>query len=541
MTQLFFLQADNGAGAATQFCPNCGTKVTANDRFCPNCGFDLTPKVAPKAAAAAETPRPTPAPQPAAPQSASNPAAATPNSAQPPIAPATPTATRSQQAKPMSRQGKIKLGLGIGVAVVLLGGYFGLKTYYAPARQVSRLMTTVTSGSKASFAKAMATTDPGLKLNQATVGPFVTYLRADKERLANFTRTLQSGATSRYGVKLTTRGKQWLLFPKYVLAADTPTYVELTSRRKGVTLLQDGKRLGTTSASSKSLKAGPLLPGQYRFSATGQVAGTKTTAKLLVTVDSNGDQAPVAFDFNTVKLDVTSDLEGGQVTDTNGDKLGTIKDGTAKIGPVVYVKGLKFFVTKAFKSGTVTTQKYNPADEADTSANINAEVTLNSSGTLDEDTADNMVYNVLSGVQSLSSDSDSDLADYFTDTSNNAYKFFHDVGTSYAKRDDVSYSGFGGRAVKVSRTDADEWDVTFDMTYTVDYTDSEKDERVQTFTGDLTVKSAGKDDYGDPTYKITGMKTTTSKGQIVPAMTKVYDNNANTDADGPTGDSDRVY
>ncbi|WP_225047070.1 zinc ribbon domain-containing protein [Lacticaseibacillus kribbianus] len=524
----FYYDADTGAGAAAQFCPNCGTKVTVDDRFCPNCGFDLTPQPAETPTAGAAQPTT---------QAATQPVAPTPQ----PAAPHQTPSRSAAPAKPMSKGTKIKLGVGLGVAVVLIGGYLGLKSYYAPERQVTRLVKVITSGSTDQFAANMATNDSVLKLNTRTVKPFVTYLRADKERLANFTRSIQGHSSTRYGVRLGVRGKHWLLFPKYVLTADAPTYVTLSSRRTGVKLTQDGKTLLTTAAGKKSVKAGPLLPGAYTFAASGEVAGKKATAKLKTTVDSNGSQEPVAFDFTTVKLAIDSDLEGGTVTDTNGDKLGTIKDGAANIGPVLYVKGMKFFVTKTFKSGDVTSSKYNPANDYDVSRNIDGDASLNSKKTLSEDTADNLVYNVLSGVQALSSDSDSDLSDYFQDTANNAYKFFHDVGDRYAKRDDVSYSGFGGNVRKVSRTDVNTWQVSFDMTYTVDYTDYEKDERVQTFTGNLNVVSDGEDDYGDTVYKVASMATTTSNGETVPAMYKVYDNNANTSNDSPTGDSDRVY
>ncbi len=505
--------ADRGAGATpNQFCPNCGAPVAATDTFCPNCGFDLRQSKA-------ETPTPS---------QTSAKSTATPKQA----APLSQTPTRAN--RPLSRKKKRLIAIIGAAAVLLIGTYIGLKQYYSPTRQIDRLAADIRTGSAATVAKEITTTDSALKITAGKVKPFLAYLRADKQRLNQFTNGLRTSGRTDYGMVLAERGKHLLLFPKYVISYDNPAYVSLYVGRTGVTVTLDGAKILTSTASKRKAKAGPMLPGVHTFVAIGTIKGKKVKYTDKQTISHSGSQGIANFDFATIKLIVNSNLEGGTVVDNYGDKLGTIKNGKTIIGPIALQKSMRFWVEKQFDGGKVTTTEFKVDDFFGDGRSVDTEIRLNNENTLTTNDFDVTLRDMFYDVQYLSSkdtDSEAKLGQYFTDTNSDAYKFWQGIGDSYAKRTDVSSISFGSNVRSVEMTDKDTYKVDYDVTYHVSYTDYEKNERIQTFNSTMTVVKSGKDEYGDATYKISALD---------PKLTKVYDNNANEGKDS-TGDSTRSY
>lgn len=499
-----------------QFCPNCGAHVTPDDIFCPECGFQLQQIVSNQPEGDSQQTQPA---------ETNTSQSEEPNESQYQDDEEEPLIDTTNQPQPRHKNKRIILGI-IAVAV-LVGAYFGLKQYYAPEAQAQRLVKTLGSNNPKKLARNMIPIDGTIKLTAADVKPMSIYMK-NKSHLNTAKKALLAGQSGFGGLQIVQKGSKWLLFSAYVLQVRHDASIRLYSKRGHVKIYQDGKYLFTTARANDGKSLSQMVPGKYNFSARAKINGDNKAEVGNVVVDSDGNEHSLRFDFATVKLTIHSVLEGGTVKDTNGDRLGTIKNGTAKLKRMEVNPGNEIYVVKKFSDGTAKSVKYDPSsDEESHSADFKRIVNLNPNNlSIGGDSKDDIsgAFDLASSMANGDDEGDSDFEQYFTSADNDAANWFKALGNEYYKRDDVSSIDFGGFIRSVKQIGMHKWTVNFDVTYDVEYT-TDDDERIQTFNSDAVfVEKHGQ-----------------SKIQSISGKwKKVYDNNANT-GHSESGDSSRKY
>lgn len=427
----------------------------------------------------------------------------------------------------MSTKAKGLIALAVVLVLALGGGYFALKNYYAPGKQMTRIFAAVHKGDAKSLSKLVVATDPTVKVDEASVQPLATYFKKNSGGADQFVDDLRYRSRTNFGhFTLQQSGKYFLLFPKYVLRTDERLGIQLTASRGGVTIKQGNKTLIKTTADHSEKALTSLLPGEYQFTGNTKLNGKKLSAKKSVYIGEETGTTSVPFNFVSLTLTVTSQLNGGTLYDTNGTKYGKIKDNKLKIGPVGYMSGTKFYVQKKFSDGTARSRQYDPANYfADSDSSWHDKVNLSAKGTMTKNDAanvlSNILYNVYNGYSSGTFEDDDDFSG--SPDKNSAYLFYKAVADKYAKRDDVMSVDWNAHVRSVTQTGVKTWAVNYDLTYDVNYED-DRDERIQTFNDTGTMVEEGGH------YKMAA-----TEGKF-PA---VYDNNANT-GKAATGDPSRA-
>jgi uncharacterized membrane protein YvbJ len=499
---------DTGLGSGSSFCPNCGTRVDAGIAFCPNCGAPIHVERTNTTSGADDN------------QTA-------------PVAPV-------QSRQPMSKKTRAGIIGAIIMILALIGVYMGTKAYYSPDRQFNRIIDAVNSHDPKKIAKVTSSDDSKITISTNSLRPLIKYLKANKAHQRQFIAALKSGSSNFGGYEIAYKGKKYGMFPEYKMNLNKGAYQTVGASKPNIAIYQDGKKVFTTSRKQLSKKIGPVVPGNYTYQAKGKVGTKKVDTKSTVSVGNNvgTGKTDLQFQFRTLKLKLKSDIEGGKVMDSNGNQIGVIKDGKFDSGELNYNPKTKYYVTKKFGSKTVESSKVLASDSADDDeSNVTIEETLNGHGGMELGDAGDATGSIAANMGVVVGDHDdlkadgveSDFADGFANTTNRAYKALWNVATGFQKRDDVEGVVFFPEERSIKWLTADSWSVNIDITYQIMFKDDAQKERYQTYNADFTFIKGTGEQKGH--YVISDMTT---------KLKKVYDNNADTNADA-WGDSKRNW
>lgn len=463
----FTLPADNQPGGQpNQFCPNCGHPVAEGDTFCENCGYNLK--------------------------------TATPEAHTATAQPKTPTPQRSQR-RPMTKKTK-RWGWGLSIIILLLV-IFGIwgNHYYSRQATLNRVVTHLRTGKN--LTTSVTTNSSALKLTNSSMKPLSRYYQQHPKALATLKAELENGGVSSdetltYGQN----GHHLLFFPKYQLTVN-PVRPTITTNHKDTVIKLDGKKIATANSDYYSKKLPAMVPGQYTLASNGTVSGHQITNKASYHITTNA-----TYDLSLKTISVTFKTLANSTVYLNGKKLGAAdSSGLLTMKDEPWSQDMKAYATYKVGHSLIKTKTANLTESDD-----GYDVALNYPGLIDKDTADDLISDVFSMVDdlanegddddSVTSDDDSSLPDYFMDgTSNSQYQELVKMAEGYYKDDDVDSVDMD-TTVKDVAPGTDESSL---VTYTVKYTFyHDDDEHIQVYAYTATVKPDSDNDSGN-TNKIT--------------------------------------
>ncbi|WP_125607009.1 zinc ribbon domain-containing protein [Lapidilactobacillus bayanensis] len=381
------------------FCPNCGHEVEKGAAFCGNCGFNLADyfKDQSNQSQATET------------QKATNDNTTTAQ---------TGTQAQSQHATaqrrtavhkpPMSKRKKILVSLLSALGIILIAGYFYAKSYYNPEKQLDRAITALSNNDTNASLGYLTTDDTELKLTKQSIKPFLSYLAKHHSVIDS----LKNGSSYSF----VPSGKRMLFFPTYKFEIKG-VYPRITTNTAGTKVSISGTKLGTTGQVADK-EVGPLVPGQYIFTAKAKISGKNVTTETTRDfVNSSGD-TNIDLEFQTISLtavgypDATVMIDGSEV-----GKIDQYRQLEINNYPVTDTSKL----TEVYDTGNgkVTSRAVSIAGQD------GMEISVGYPGVISHDNAGYLISSIYDDVSYLASSADSntedDLANLFTDGSSNKY------------------------------------------------------------------------------------------------------------------------
>ncbi|MHC9537542.1 TcaA 3rd/4th domain-containing protein [Dellaglioa sp. BT-FLS60] len=471
---IYHAPLDNMTGSSTKkFCPNCGTEVSQSDNFCPNCNFNL--RVAPV--------------QQQVPNQQEMPANQT-RSAKPPIS------------------GKTKFfRILIGaIIIIILGGYYAGTKYYSKENQINRMTEALKTDKN--MKNYFSTSDTALKITDSSMKPASDAWNSAAS-LKEFKNGLTSSTNTSNQFQLKENGKHWLLFPKYTANFSTVS-VKLSTNTSGAVIKMNDKKIATANSDDYSKTITGLVPGSYKIEATGAVDGTKLNNES--TEILNSPTSSVNLDLSTITFRIKSIAKADIYV--NSKKVGTTNgSGTATIGPIASSGNNILQLKEKVGDNTLVTSKYKISGSDDDNS-----VTLDSSDedgyqdssesnlfnitfpdmlTLDD--AQSYMDNLFSHISDYTSegdDSDEDSSDsygtigsFFVGGESNAdAKSWIKIAESYYNNDSIESVDYATKVKTITPTAKNKFDVTYDVTYTFDLTDSDDDYSTKTQVFEYTAK-----------------------------------------------------
>lgn len=271
---------------------NFAQKVDASEKFCANCGYQLSEDVKRvEENKSFETANPTEVNQSSQQNNKSN-----------------------RPKKPINK----KVVIPVAVLIVLIGAYFAGNTYYSSQNQLNRFVTALSS-SDGDVSGYLTTTESSKEVPKEEAKAFKKQFSGRQSSIYYMKQSLLSnGSYDNYS--WVQSGRRLLIFPAYKLQAE-PGYAYLSTNNKNVKIYQDGNKIATTKADSRTVRVGPIFPGEYTFKAQGTVNGEKLSSKKDVQVKSGKDNN-VDLSLSTATFTVKG-IKGSNVY-INGKKVGKL-------------------------------------------------------------------------------------------------------------------------------------------------------------------------------------------------------------------------
>nr|WP_289037179.1 zinc-ribbon domain-containing protein [uncultured Allobacillus sp.] len=242
-----------------KFCSECGTELSDSTAFCSNCGRKVESSASDQSNHSSE-------------QSMKS------NQAE------TNQPTRQKEKKEdfatFIKRHKMLLSIGLGVALVILAGYFTLSFINSPDRYVNGVVDAIEADDYESLAGSMYFADTEEKISKESIEVYVNYLKENKNRLDQVKRDLQEQSElleedDQTISDFSTYWDEMYLVKKDGFLKDTyrvyviPSYVTIESTLDGLMLSNDLEEdLHTFSERESSFEVGPLVRGFHQFTFT---------------------------------------------------------------------------------------------------------------------------------------------------------------------------------------------------------------------------------------------------------------------------------
>ncbi|RLK63427.1 hypothetical protein D3H64_04110 [Atopobacter sp. AH10] len=222
------------------------------------------------------------------------------------------------------------------------GGYKYAEASVSKEKQINTFIKEIADGDSQAVAEKLRSDDKSLTLSARTVEPLVNYLSTSESLQRRLKNQLMTGESKDFGLSLEKEGKIWKLFPRYVFSVK-PVRMLVTSNKKGVSFYTLGEKWATSDSDKFKGEIGPLVPGKYTIRAVLKEKNGKQQVmeKTKLVLPSQSKLAQI--DFEMVEIPVKSKDKKAKEADVllNGKKVGQLKDGQTRLGPVFYEPGMK--------------------------------------------------------------------------------------------------------------------------------------------------------------------------------------------------------
>jgi len=480
------------SGTENHFCPNCGKEISPSDTFCPNCGYNLSEISATESATKKGR------------------------------------SSRSKRKKKQKKQGKVKKAnpkkrkiiLWSILGVVIVAGIIWGEVYYAKSATLDRITSDIKSGN--GVQSDFISQDKKFKVTNSSLEPFMAYYQKHDSRLAGF-KTQLTATGSAVGNHFTFKktGRSWLLFPKYQIVIK-PIYPTVMTNRNGAKIKLNNQLIATSDSTVYSKKIGPIVPGQYRMTASGTVSGHKLTNDGTYHISSDK-----SYNLLLKTISVSLNTEPKATVFLNGKELGTADgNGEYKLTDQPWEANMTVSAQYKTSAGTAKSKSVELVERDN-----NQDIKLNFTNLVGFSDADDLISNVFEAVSGLSGSGDdedatdddgTDLDDLFKDGSGNAdYQELVKMATGYYGDDKIDSVTYDTDVESVEPAPGQKSLVTYTVKYTFDGQENDDDdedeytyeEHVQTFRYTATVVRED-----SSTYLVSSISQATKVGDYTKEM-----------------------
>lgn len=246
-----------------KFCSKCGIQLELEQNICPQCGYDLSSR-----------------------QNEVNNTEDSINNIEPAN---NTTAENSNEVIDNPNQPKKKLFLSKGAKISLIGiSIIGvlLVTFFIignslskPSKVVLKFQNAITSNNKSELVNMLYCNDNRLEIKENNISPLLDYFKDNPSYLNREIEKLNKEAvnlelTKKLAVlnennkenvlNITSVGKKFLFFPNYKICIK-PSFIEVKTSIKDVTLSLNGREIGKSDIDNYSKEFGPFVPGKYEL------------------------------------------------------------------------------------------------------------------------------------------------------------------------------------------------------------------------------------------------------------------------------------
>ncbi|GAA3193633.1 zinc ribbon domain-containing protein [Lentilactobacillus kefiri] len=427
-----------------QFCPNCGQRITADDDFCPNCGYNLQ-----EYRQESQTPEP------------NQPAPVT--NSQKPVS-RTKKKVRTKQQKRRRRETL----LVVFAAILAIGSITYGEYYYSKASTLKRAVTAV-KNNQSDLHDYFYTTDPNLKLTNATLQPLTKYFNQNPDKLLSF-KTQLSGVGTFDNQKFSYQkdGQKFLIFPNWNIKVK-PVYVTLTVNKKNAQIKENTTKIAVSNTTHFSKKIGPLVPGSYQLSSSANLNGHKLTNANTYHLNSN---RTIPLTLKTVSFKVSG--PAGTHVKINSKDQGKIgSSGVMAFKDFPWTQEMK--VQGIFQNGktSISSEPHvvsGSSDDHDISLVFKGQVSYDDADTLFTNLSEAMTsYSQSGDLDDATDDDGDDMSSFFVGGESSPYfgQFRH-MGKSYYENDNLDGIDVSATVDSIKLSSENSSDVTYDMKYRFD-------------------------------------------------------------------------
>ncbi|KAF1299490.1 hypothetical protein BAU15_02280 [Enterococcus sp. JM4C] len=241
------------------------------------------------------------------------------------------------------------------VLVILFVGYQYGNSVYTAENKATDFIAAINEKDTKKMVQLMTTEDDHLKLTEENVQPLLKYFTESKKALAEMKRELKQNNRT-YNLEIKQVGKKFLLFNEYKVEV-YPVYPEVTTNQKGTIISVNDKKYTTTKKAKFKKEIGPFVPGIYKFSATANELTVANESREETVQLFNISDTEVDLTFAMMSIPIETNIPDAKIL-VDGKEQGQIKDGTGKIGPLVWHEGLTIQLTGEVAGKTIETEKY---------------------------------------------------------------------------------------------------------------------------------------------------------------------------------------
>lgn len=274
--------------------------------------------------------------------------------------------------KPLRKKFIFLLSIGILIIVSAVVFYSIGKNKFTPENKLAAFQEAVKNNDVNELVELITPYKNSFEITTDNTAILLDYLNNNPQKydqlIENLNQQLKSIESSKENttindddtyatIRLTKKGKEWLLFDGYELAV-IPAYIELSANQENIDFFVDNKKIATSSKEGAQEKLGPFMPGLHTVKGTyhnSYISSNKEEKKELF--NTNEQTFKHNFEFDLSEVSVKMYVEGDYQLYINNKKTDiTLEKGEQTIGTFPLDGSVKIHAEKEYPWGTAKSQ-----------------------------------------------------------------------------------------------------------------------------------------------------------------------------------------
>lgn len=255
----------------------------------------------------------------------------------------------------------IPLGVSLLLIVVLL---FTANSLTSKENVSSKLSKAIKDNNAKVMAKYIVSSDPRLKITEESLGSYIQYLKENPSYASKLIQSIDSQGKStdkssvpntlddNKVIKLTTKGKKYILFNNYVY--QLPAYfIKVSTEYKNTEVSLDNKPVYTSDGENSQKECGPYLPGKYKLEGKLKTDYVEVTGSQDIVLDPQknlSNTINIDLKLNGSKLSLYTNYKDAKIL-VNGKDTGVTVEKIDSLVPLPVDGSCKVQLEKQFPWG----------------------------------------------------------------------------------------------------------------------------------------------------------------------------------------------
>ncbi|WP_423188957.1 zinc ribbon domain-containing protein [Alkalibacterium sp. f15] len=442
------------------YCEECGHKLEYEQKFCQGCGAAVVPKD-------------------------TNSSQGDPHITKEPKHPEKKGASSSKKPFP-----KGVIVTSVLVIFLSVAGYFSYQygqDYYSVRNQVDRMVKILHSKDYESIAANLTSTHDELEIDEDTIKPYVDVYLTDVDAIE--LRKALATERSYESLKLVPKGSYFYLFDKYELEL-LPAFVTLSTNMENVTFSINAEEVVVSDEEDFSFEHGPLIPGEYVFSAVTKIDGHELMTEENSYVTASQDNVLIDLPIQGFSFTVESNLDDPFVY-INDKEIGQLQNGSGHFGPFGSLNESQLELRKEESFGELKTSAITMSAFDEENYYLKFQESLNI------DSAEMALRDMYYTLSGMTQDDNYDLEGLIEDFGNYFYQgvaydelrpFFIDYAERQRENEDADRTTYDVTLTNFNQVGMKEYTVDLEVDYITEYDWSlDKENRIRTFTYNVSL------------------------------------------------------